>query len=252
LGTATGADKVFLLKNVDCLDSKMVLAESRFLDDVFVFESSILKPILRGRHIKGYTAPESKTLCVFPYDDTGNLIAEDMLQTKFPCTYRYLKHCQSHLSSRKLKHGQPWYAFRSEYVSDVIRSPKIVASVVNSGGGFTIDQCQHLFCSNGVILILLDEKIINPYFLLAVLNSKVFWTWAQHRMPTLGSGWLSYRVSVLHKFPLPTSDNQLIGEAAGLATKLLNEKLNERDRISTLSSIDNIVSYLYGIKTKNY
>ena len=251
-GTATGADKVFLLKNADYLDSKMVLAESRFLDDVFVFESSILRPILRGRHIKGYTAPEPKTLCVFPYDETGSLITEDMLKTKFPCTYRYLKRCQSHLSSRKLKHGQPWYAFRSEYVSDVIRSPKIVASVVNSGGGFTIDQGQHLFCSNSVILICPDEKIINPYFLLAVLNSKVFWTWAQHRMPTLGLGWRSYRVSMLHKFPLLTSDNQLLGDVADIVTRLLNEKLSEKDRMSTLSSIDNIISELYGISQADW
>ncbi len=246
-GTATGADKVFLLKNADYLDSKMVLAESRFLNDVFAFESSILRPILRGRHIKGYTAPESKTLCIFPYDETGNIIAEDMLQTKFPCTYRYLKHCQSYLSSRKLKHDQPWYAFRSEYVSDVIRGPKIVASVVNSSCGFTLDQCQRFFCNNSVILIRPDEKSVNPYFLLAVLNSKVFRTWAQHRMPTLGLGWRSYRVSVLNKFPLPTSNNQLIGDVAYLAARLLNEKLSERDWMSTLSSIDNIVSELYGI-----
>ncbi|MDD5063818.1 MAG: N-6 DNA methylase [Phycisphaerae bacterium] len=255
-GTATGADKVFLLKNVDHLDSKKVLAESRFLDDIFVLESSILRPVLRGRHIREYTTPKPKTLCIFPYDEAGNLIAEDELRVKFPCTYRYLKCCQSYLRSRKLKHNQPWYAFRSEHVSDVTRSPKIIASAVNSGGGFALDQGQHLFCNNSVILIRPDEKIVNPYFLLAVLNSKVFWTWAQHRMPTLGSGWRSYRVSTLRNFPIPTllhsQYNQLFKDVVDLAAKLLNEKLNERDRISTLSSIDNIVSYLYGIKTKNY
>ena len=50
-GAATGADKVFLLKNAEDLDSKTMLAVSRFLADVFVFESSILRPILRGRHL---------------------------------------------------------------------------------------------------------------------------------------------------------------------------------------------------------
>ncbi len=185
-GAATGADKVFLLKNTEDLDSKSILAESRFLDDVFVFESSILRPILRGRHISGYTTPEPETLCIFPYDKTGNLIAENILQTEFPRTYRYLKSCQSCLGSRKLKDGQSWYAFRNENVSQFIQSPKIVASVVNSGGGFALDQHQHLFCNNSVILIYPDENVINPHFLLAVLNSKVFKFWAQHRMPTLG------------------------------------------------------------------
>jgi len=250
-GAATGADKVFLLKNADDLDSKSVLAESRFLDDVFVFESSILRPILRGRHINGYTTPKPETLCIFPYDKTGNLIAENTLQTEFPRTYRYLKSCQPYLGSRKLKDGQPWYAFRNENVSQFIQSPKIVASVVNSGGGFALDHHQHLFCNNSVILISPDENIINPYFLLAVLNSKVFWTWTQHRMPTLGSGWHSYRVSVLRKFPIPISlhgqDNPLLEEIANLAAKLLNEKLNETERTNILSSIDSMVSELYGI-----
>ena len=155
-GAATGADKVFLLKNAEDLDSKTVLAESRFLDDVFVFESSILKPILRGRHISGYTSPEPETLCIFPYDKTGDLIAEDMLQTEFPRTYKYLEFCQSYLGSRKLKDGQPWYAFRNEDVSQFIQSPKIIASVVNSGGGFTLDRYQHLFCNNSVIFVSID------------------------------------------------------------------------------------------------
>ena len=38
-GAATGADKVFLLKNAESLNSKTMLAESRFLNDMFVFES---------------------------------------------------------------------------------------------------------------------------------------------------------------------------------------------------------------------
>lgn len=250
-GAATGADKVFLLKSAEYLNSKTVLAESRFLDDVFVFESPILRPILRGRHIRGYTALEPETLCIFPYDNAGNLIAEDMLRTKFPRTYKYLKSCQSYLGSRKLKQGQSWYAFRSDDVSQVIQSPKIVASVVNSGGGFTLDEHQHIFCNNSVILIYPHEDVVNSYFLLAVLNSKVFWTWTQYRMPTLGSGWHSYRVSVLRKFSIPThqlgQDNSLFEDVANLAAKLLNEKLNGTDRASALSSIEEKVCELYDI-----
>ena len=123
--------------------------------------------------------------------------------------------------------------------------------LINSGGGFALDQHQHLFCNNSVILICPDEKIVNPYFLLAVLNSKVFWTWTQHRMPTLGSGWHSYRVSVLRKFPIPIplqgQDNRLFEDVANLADRLLNEELIGIDRDNVLSSIDDKVCKLYGI-----
>jgi len=216
-----------------------------------VFESSILRPILRGRNIRGYATPEPETLCIFPYDKTGDLITEDRLETEFPRTYRYLKSCRACLGSRKLKDGQPWYAFRNENVSQFIQSPKIVASVVNSGGGFTLDQHQHLFCNNSVILIHPEEKVVNSYFLLAVLNSRVFWTWAQHRMPTLGSGWHCYRVSVLRKFPIATlqsgQDSQLFEVVVNLTTRLLNEELNETEHADVLSSIDEKVCKLYGI-----
>ncbi|MBW8001316.1 MAG: N-6 DNA methylase [Planctomycetes bacterium] len=250
-GAATGADKIFMLRNSDYLNSKTMLAESRFLDDVFVFESTILRPILRGRNVKGYTTPESETLCIFPYDETGKLLTENVLQTNFPFTYKYLKSCQSYLGSRKLKAGQSWYSFRNESISQFIQCPKIVASVVSSGRGFALDQHQHLFCNNSVILIYPDENIINSYFLLAVLNSNVFWTWAQHRMPTLGLGWRSYRVSIFRKFPIPVplddKDNQLFESVINLAGKLLKTKPNNQDRASILSAIDNKVCELYGI-----
>jgi len=216
------------------------------LDEEFEFESSILRPILRGRYIKQYIAPKSETLCIFPYDDTGHIIAEDIFLKEFPRTYEYLKSCQSCLDSGKLKLGQPWYAFREQDISYSIQSPKIVASVVNSGNGFTIDR-HKLFCNNSVILIHPNEDV-NPYFLLAVLNSKVFRIWAQHRMPTLGSSWYSYRVSILRKFPIFVPQNgRLLDKIANLATKLLNQELNEIDRKALLHLIDNMICKLYDI-----
>jgi len=96
-----------------------------------------------------------------------------------------------------------------------------------------------------------NEKVVSSYFLLAVLNSKVFWTWAKHRMPTLGSGWYSYRVSILRQFPIPTPphshDNPVFDEVANLAAKLLDKKLSVTDRTNILSSADNKVCELYGI-----
>jgi hypothetical protein len=126
-----------------------------------------------------------------------------------------------------------------------------VGSAVSSGGNFTLDHNQHLFCNNSVILICLEENVIDPYFLLAVLNSKVFWVWARHRMPTLGSGWYSYRVGILRKFPIPIpqhgQDSQLFKGIAYLASKLLNEELNETERTSILSLVDSMASELYGV-----
>ncbi len=250
-GAATGADNIFLLRNSDDLNSELVLAESRFLDDVFTFESSVLKPVLRGRHIKGHTPPVPKTLCIFPYNQAGNVIAENVLRTKFPRAYQYLISCREQLNSRKLKSSQPWYAFRSEDISRVIQSPKLVASVVNSGGGFTLDEHDHIFCNNSVIILCPDENVINSFFLLAVLNSNIFKIWTQYRMPTLGSGWCSYRVNIMRRFPIPIyqsgQNNKLFSTIANLARELLCGQPSKDDHANILSSIDCEVGDLYRI-----
>lgn len=70
-------------------------------------------------------------------------------------------------------------------------------------------------------------------------------------MPTLGSGWYSYRVSVLRKFPIPIplqgQDNRLFEDVANLADRLLNEKLNGTERANVLFSVDDKICKLYGI-----
>jgi len=250
-GIATGADDVFLLRNVEDLNSQLVLAESRFLNDIFVFEYSVLRPILRGRHIKGYSAAVPQTLCIFPYDNTRKVIAEDIFSTKFPRVYRYLMSCREKLSSRKLKSGQPWYAFRSVEISQVMQSPKLVASVVNSGGGFALDEHGHILCNNSVVILCPDGSTIDTYFLLGVLNSSVFKVWSQHRMPNLGSGWYSYRVNIMRNFPVPTSqpgkNRDLCSKIADLTRQLLSEGSDKDDRPKIISSIDSKVIKHYDV-----
>jgi hypothetical protein len=251
LGIATGADDVFLLRNVEDLNTQLVLAESRILDDIFVFESSALRPILRGRHIRGYSVTLPQTLCIFPYDNTRRVIAEDIFSTKFPRVYRYLMSCREKLSSRKLKIGQPWYAFRGVEISQVMQSPKLVASVVNSGGGFALDKHGHILCNNSVVILRPNGSTIDTYFLLGVLNSSVFKVWSQNRMPNLGSGWHSYRVNIMRDFPVPTwqagKNWDLCSKIADLTRQLLSEGSDKDDRPNIISSIDNKVIELYDV-----
>lgn len=240
---------MFLLRNVEDLNSQLVLAESRCMNDIFVFESSALRAILRGRHIKGYSAAVPQTLCIFPYNDNRKIIAEDILSTKFPRVYRYLTSCRKKLSSRKLKNGQPWYAFRSAEIFQIMQSPKLVASVVNSGGGFALDEHGHILCNNSVVTLYPDISTIDIFFLLGVLNSSVFKVWCQHRMPKLGSGWYSYRLNIMRKFPLPTSQSRkkqdLRSNIADLTRELLSEGPDNDNYSNIISSIDNKVIELY-------
>jgi hypothetical protein len=250
-GLATGADGVFLLKYAERLSSGAVLAESAFLDDLFVFESSILKPILRGRHIRGYACPQSNTLCVFPYDDSGNVIAEGVLRSRFPRAYEYLSLCRDKLSSRELKPCQPWYAFTGDKIARTMRSPKLVAGTINLGKAFAIDSNRKLLCGSSVIILCPQEDTTNLYFLLAVLNSSVFQRWTKDRMPVLGSGWFAYRLGPIRQFPIPTcsagQNCRIFNEIVGLAHSLSEGQLREEDRSCVINIIDQKVCGLYSM-----
>jgi len=150
-----------------------------------------------------------------------------------------------------LKSRQPWYAFRSVGISQLMQSPKLVASVVNSGGGFALDEHGHILCSNSVVIMCPDENTIDTYYLLGVLNSSVFKVWGQHRMPNLGSGWYSYRINIMRNFPVPTLQSgkkqDLCSKIADLTRVLLSGGSDKDNYSNIISSIDNKVIELYDI-----
>jgi hypothetical protein len=132
-----------------------------------------------------------------------------------------------------------------------MQSPKLVASVVNSEGGFALDEHGHILCNNIVVILCPDGSTIDTYFLLGVLNSSIFKMWGQNRMPNLGSGWHSYRVNIMRNFPVPIwqsgKNRDLCSKIADLTRQLLSEGSDKDDRPNIISSIDNKVIELYDV-----
>jgi len=139
-GVATGADNVFMLRNSEDYTSETVIAKSRYTNHILEFERAILRPILRGRHLEGYTEPDPQTLCICPYDQNGMILPEPVLRKEYPRTYRYLQSCREVLECRIRKHNLPWYGFRTDCIMQYIHSPKLISSFVSSGAGFTLER----------------------------------------------------------------------------------------------------------------
>ena len=132
-----------------------------------------------------------------------------------------------------------------------MQSPKLVASVINSGGGFALDEHGHILCNNSVVTLYPDISTIDTYLLLGVLNSSVFKVWSQYRMPNLGSGWYSYRLNIMRNFPVPISQSRkkqyLCLKIADLTRQLLNRDPDKDDHSNIISSIDSKVIELYDV-----
>jgi hypothetical protein len=72
-GLSTGADDVFLMREVGRTFKRVVFARSRVDGKTYRLEGDMTRTIIRGRHITGYQIPESRDMCIFTYDSAGHV-----------------------------------------------------------------------------------------------------------------------------------------------------------------------------------
>ncbi|MBI2805228.1 MAG: SAM-dependent DNA methyltransferase [Planctomycetes bacterium] len=231
-GVVTGADHVFLFRKVDESNDGSILVEQRNTGLRFAIESPMLRPIIRNRDIDGYAVPSPVTLCLVPYDSTGRLLNEIALCRDFPRAHQYLLANKNQLATGNRKRLEAWYAFTSTAALRVAASTKVIGGLITSGGDMTIVPGSDL-CHGGVLSMTPDAKVIDPYYLLAICNSSIFWAFVQHKMPTMGIGRHTIRLERLRQFPLvvPGSENQSLAQAiAAAARNLMADTLSPRDR----------------------
>ena len=223
-GVVTGADAVFLLRNLQREKDGKILVEQRKTGRRLWVESALLRPIIRNRDIHGYEQPTPSTLCLVPYDASGTVLNEDTLRSDFPQAHHYLLSCKDSLMVRHRQQPGAWYAFSSVAAFRFSGHTKVIGGLITSGGDMTIHSAPTVLCHSGVLMMTPNPLIIDPYYLLGVCNSKVFWAFARHRMPTMGVGRHTIRLGRLRHFPLvePDTQNQsLVNDIASEARKLV-------------------------------
>jgi|GEM_PF-1198686 len=252
-GIATGAGNIFMLRNTEDFTKETVIAKSRFTNDFLEFERAVLRPVLRGRHLEGYAEPDPQTMCICPYDKNGTILPEPVLREEYPRAYQYLQSYREVLESRNTKRYLPWYSFRTDRILRYLQSPKLISSTVSSGASFTLEQ-QNFLCSSSVLIVRLQTKEIDPHLLLAIFNSSVFRKWACHNMPSLGDGWISFRIGKIREFPIPIkscNNKGIIREVIDMVHTLMSKYSGFEDEDRVRTEIDKRICLLYSIPELN-
>lgn len=247
-GLVTGADDVFLLRNLEHQKDGTILVEQRKTGRQFWIESALLRPIIRNRDIRGYSQPAPSTSCLVPYSPSGQLLAEALLRQEYPRTYQYLLSCRDHLTPRGRRQQREWYAFPSIRAFRFATRTKVIGGLITSGGDMTIHENPEVLCHIGVLVLVPNYLLIDPYYLLGVCNSSVFWTFVEHRMPTMGPGRRSLRLERLRAFPLVVADTEnqsLVQEIAAGARRLVADPQSTSERETIKAGIDRMVRSLY-------
>lgn len=209
-GIRTSANDVFVL-DVRGMHNGLCVADSTFLNAEVQMEPDLLLHFLQGRAIKAYHILPSDKHVLVPYRLAGNrmrLIEEDQLRSSYPATYDYLRACRARLEQRedgKMKRVD-WYGYVYPKNLEVMRSPKIIAPDIADRAAFAYDALGNFAFTSGYGITLRPDVQESPWYVLAVLNSRLLTLYLKHVSTPLRGGYFRYFTQFLGQLPIRRID----------------------------------------------
>ena len=213
VGIQTSADDVYILEKVSSTGGHFRVF-SRASGRELVLEKDLLKPLVSGEDIERYYVKLSRKLLLFPYrllpEGGAQLIPEDELRELYPRTWAYLKEHEEKLRGReggKFDDDQ-WYRLGRTQNLDKHERPKFgVAETVKRLEMFFDYEGRYYFHNvrvNGILMK--SESQLNPYYLLALLNSRPMdFYFKQISVPHRGGHYAANK-QFLSPLPIPRID----------------------------------------------
>lgn len=202
-GITTGADGVFLVEPVDTSGaiSKVKVRNSDALVEV---ETAMLRPFLRGRHIRRYQPLAPAQMVIYPHDEDGKPYSTETMRTRFPRTYEYLEQNRIELEARRsLDAGRAvLHSLARARDPQLLFSPKLITGWKAGKAQFTIDPSGDLSFSGGLIAgVVSTDADFSLEMLLGLLNSEPVFAYARTVRPELWSG-ISFSPTFIESIPI--------------------------------------------------
>ncbi len=218
VGIQTSADDIYILERLGKTNRGMIQVYSAASDECREMESDLLKPLVSGAEIARYKSISTKKLLLFPYrvgEDGAELISVENMRC-LPHTWSYLKEHEEQLRGRE--NGKfdrdDWYVFGRHQNLDKQEFSKLVIPRLVERLSFTYDAQGQFYLDNvdvnGVIL----EDDTNPWYLLAVLNSRLIdFIFKKGSVPFRGD-WYSANRQFIEVLPIRVIDDENPAEVA--------------------------------------
>ena len=251
-GLSTGIDQLLLLKKTGRVAGGSILAQSRDDDNRAVrLEEAATRSVVRGHQLRCYQPPRLQHVYPFPHNAEGHVLLEGELRATFPLMYAYLLRNRAELSQRVLAKGCPWYSTFRRRPQCLAQGPRLLSAKVTSGNGFSLIDDSQLLAHSSVVVFRSRTESLDPYYLLGIVNSKVFARYVSLTMPKINVGRYSLRLSRLRRFPVPypMSENtrQTSQAISSLVHDLVQQSIRRPPSQELLTAIDRQVADLYGV-----
>ncbi len=247
-GLVTGADKVFVLEEVNQLDNGYIKVRDQSGLE-WILEREIFKPFINKITVSTFEKPIYHHWLLFPYYSTGDKKAElipiGKLSSDYPKVWYYLQSKEKLLRDReggKWNHAQ-WYSFGRNQNLTQMNEPKLIIQVISKTGKYAYDQEGIYFTGGGngpyYGVRWLDTK--NPHslhYLQALLTSKLLDAYLHSVSSPFRGGYWSYGKRFIEQLPIRTINFsnptekayhdrmvELVGNMLSLNTRLADAKV---------------------------
>jgi hypothetical protein len=243
-------DSVFLLREVSRLVGRPLVTSVRMDGKKVLVELDVLRAVVRGHQLRGYRPPRLRNVYLFPYDPMGRVLSEESLRDEYPLAYGYLVAQLAPLASRSLAEGCPWYATFPDLPYRPASGSRVMSSRITSGGGFGLIDDSTVLGHNSVVIITMRGMTCDPYYILGVLNSKVFSRYMSLTMPPISAGRHSLRLTPLRRFPIPhpvDRESEAACQRIAALARDLSHRAVGRTAPDKHATIESEVARLYGL-----
>lgn len=198
VGIQTLADKVFIL---ELIGQDGDLVQVSITGNGFSIEAGAVRRILKASVLRN-GRDRLNRVAIYPYDEEGKLIPENMLVSEFPLAYAWLKKNKTVLLSRDKGAIDPdkWYGYGRSVGIRSSLGPKILTSGMNESPNFQVCRDPDTLFYSGYCI---KPKInISLDALQSMLNTPRMEKHIKTFSQPFRNGWFSYAKQYIRDFPI--------------------------------------------------
>ena len=242
-GLTTGLNEAFV---VDRATRNRLIREHKS-------SAEILKPYMRGKDIDRWRAEFADQFIVkiessenkdHPWSGKSEKEAEKLFAKSYPAIHSYFQSLRSELIKRD-DQGKYFWEQRSCKYWQEFEKPKVVSTKISIRPTFALES-EGRYLGNTAYFF---PAVTAGHFLLGLLNSNLFFTYAKKVFVEKQGGWFEVQPDGLESFPIPTVPSEKQKPVERLVERILaaKQKNSAADTNSLEREIDKQVYALYGL-----
>ncbi len=213
IGVATGADRIFISKELPA-----------------IVENELLLPIICAKDLSGNKFQYGGLYLLNPTDKVGNLINLD----NYPMAKAYLEQYRTHLQKRHIvKNNRKWYSLIDKIKPDIQYKSKILLPDISANTHIFVDEGKYYPAHNIYYIISNNEDNEQLLLLAAILMSDIVKEQMLNLSNKMNGGFPRWQSQALRKLRIPCLSainselkSQLLSAYKGFNIKEINRIVN--------------------------